>query len=477
MAIVPNFSCTPRTGYNPLTTTFTDLTTGADPVLTKILSNQNLNFSGVATQGKYALASAYNDYLYYSTDYGATWTQVTALGVSVWSGVAISSSHDNFGDKVPTFYACNNTNGRIYRSITEGTSWTYATVTSDITKVKCSADASVVVTAKLLGHVWVSTDYGLTWNERLNSPVSGSIYDLDVSDDSGVGSSAIIISHGTTVWISANTGITWTEQTSLPTNIGYYSVIALYWGDGGARTFYAGGSFFYSPLYKMTSSSDTGTWSILSSIGQKAWQGLSKGLVESAYDRQVVSAVCDSLFYLIDIYDDSYKVYNLAPIPWFRGVAVSNLEPNGCTVIVLSETAPSVRSLYVGKAHITKWYIDSGSGYVLINNFDASLQPFVRTLGTGVHNVKITIDDTSGTEEKQFYINVRAPVLNTVSITQGRIQSWTKQTLVSAPLVTKTHSISVSDGKIVAWTIVNGGTRPDPEVTRTVTILDGYIQP
>lgn len=481
MPIVPNFTGNPRTGYNPLPVTLTNTSTGTDPVFTKVTTPDQLAFTDVATQGKYCLASTSGGFLYYSTDFGVTWSIASPPApTSGWVNVAISSSRDSLGaPKIPVFYACCSTDGKIYRSLDEGISWSGVYVAANLNKVRCCGDGSIVVTkAGTTGFLWISTNYGVTFTDLLSSPASA-VYDLDVSDNNGT--VAIIVSLGTTVTISTDNGVTWVNQLALPNTIGNYSVAALYWGTTGNYNFFAGGNAGNGYLYKMSSNNHTGVWDQQLEFGYRQIFSIRKGLVERQEDREVIGIATWFAgyyrIYLLHVHNSSSLMYPTPGGLAVRPLAISNPEPGGYNLLAAAENLDAThRDLYVGKFHIANWYIDSGSGYSKMSIYNTSLVPFVKEFATGTHSVKLIIDTTSGTEEKINYIAVRAPILNSLVIEEGRIVSWTKTTLVSAPTVTKTHTISISNGKITSWSIFYAGSRPDPEVTRTVVINKGYIQ-
>lgn len=478
MAITPDFSANPVSGYNPLSVTLTDLTTGADPSFVKVTPPDQINISDIVTQGKYALACAYNDFVYYSSDYGATWSMAMTSATTappttdVWSGVALTSTHDIYGDKIPAMYACNNTDGKIYRSLNEGASWTGYSVTSNIVKVRCSADGQIVVTLAIGGHVWISSDNGATYTECLTSPISGTWTDLDVSDNHGLSGGAIIVSEGAVVWISTDLGATWTEQTTLSASQGDYKVAVVYWGDPAAYTFYAGGYYSSSYLQKLNSNDGTGTWVEQTALGQHTWVSLSKGLVEDSGVRQVIAAVIYNVaasdhVVIIDIYDNSFKSFVSSPNFVTKHVAIGNPEPTGYNLIITrAPVSVNLKDLYTATFHIANWFTDYGLGYNPITVYESSLLPFVKVFGTGLYDVKMNIDDGSSYSEiKLAYIEVLEATTTTTET--PTTTTTTTTTTTEAPTTTTSTTTTTTEAPTTTSTTTTTTTTAAPTTTTT----------
>ncbi len=115
--------------------------------------------------------SSGNEYKYYSSDYGVTWTK-PALSENLIYGAAISSdgSHMYFaGDE-------------LYYSIDSGVNWTEINPirSSNFRGIDCSSDGLKVIIGDTLGGVYVSSDAGSTWSESI--PQDG-LYFYDIAMD------------------------------------------------------------------------------------------------------------------------------------------------------------------------------------------------------------------------------------------------------------------------------------------------------
>jgi hypothetical protein len=118
-----------------------------------------------SSDGKNLAVGAQTNYIYTSTDYGATWIQRTGTGTGYW--VSIASSSD--GSKLVAADNGGYTTGYIWTSADGGATWTQRTSAGNLCwrAVACSSDGSFIVAGVNGGHVYVSADSGATWTERI----------------------------------------------------------------------------------------------------------------------------------------------------------------------------------------------------------------------------------------------------------------------------------------------------------------------
>jgi photosystem II stability/assembly factor-like uncharacterized protein len=131
-----------------------------------------------ATAAKQITAS-FGGYVYVSSDYGDTWTQ--KLSSSNWINVAISSD----GQKQ---YAATNSEGKLYRSLDSGNTWTALNTPNGVVGggLSISSDGARIAFHKngFVDQLLIlSEDYGDTWVER---GVSGVYVGAAISTDGGI---------------------------------------------------------------------------------------------------------------------------------------------------------------------------------------------------------------------------------------------------------------------------------------------------
>ena len=267
--------------------TFSDGSTAvsADPPLDYGTFGLNWTQSGSASlvclcvamsaSGQYQIAGQSAGYasnsgtIYYSSNYGQTWTAVTSSPSNSWGTVAMSTSGQ------------------------------YAII--------CVSDNSVSVP----GPVYISSTYGQTWSATTLS-VCGSVaisasgqYMTVVNQSGGVSSSS---ANG--IYISNNYGQSWTRTYSAQ---GTYRVAMSASGQYQYATWYAtGGDNFYSYNYGQTWASMTG----LSALGSATTY--IQGIVCSA-SGQYISAVNGNTFYYSFNYGKTWATATASSVASYNG--------------------------------------------------------------------------------------------------------------------------------------------------------------
>ena len=107
----------------------------------------------VAVAGGYQGGAS--DYIYTSTNSGATFTQRTSAGQRDW--VAATSSSDG------TLLAAAATGGFLYTSTDSGVTWTARASSQNWRGIASSSDGTKLVASALSGLLWTSQDAGVTW--------------------------------------------------------------------------------------------------------------------------------------------------------------------------------------------------------------------------------------------------------------------------------------------------------------------------
>lgn len=229
----------------------------------------------MSASGQYQIAGQSAGYasnsgtIYYSSNYGQTWTAVTSSPSNSWGTVAMSTSGQ------------------------------YAII--------CVSDNSVSVP----GPVYISSTYGQTWSATTLS-VCGSVtisasgqYMTVVNQSGGVSSSS---ANG--IYISNNYGQSWTRTYSAQ---GTYRVAMSASGQYQYATWYAtGGDNFYSYNYGQTWASMTG----LSALGSATTY--IQGIVCSA-SGQYISAVNGNTFYYSFNYGKTWATATASSVASYNG--------------------------------------------------------------------------------------------------------------------------------------------------------------
>ena len=163
---VRGFVYGPSTSYGTTTTDLGSTQVGA--------GKRNWNAVAMSPDGSKLVAAtggngSSSDYLYASTDGGATWTALTAAGKRVWMSVGMSSD----GTKLvaaSTQY--------VFTSTDSGASWTQRTIFGSAHSFRAAAispDGAILAAADndgqnwngtVLGKIYTSTDGGVTWTHE-----------------------------------------------------------------------------------------------------------------------------------------------------------------------------------------------------------------------------------------------------------------------------------------------------------------------
>lgn len=158
-----------------------------------------------SADGSHLVAGVDFDYLYISTDYGATWTPSTGNGTHRWYSSASSADGTKLVAADDVEY--------IYTSTNSGTSWISrpAAGARHWNGLASSADGTKLMAGDTTpGNVWLSSDSGVSWTAQ-TSIGAGSWLALASSAD---GTKLVAASYGGFIYTSANAGASWTQQTA-----------------------------------------------------------------------------------------------------------------------------------------------------------------------------------------------------------------------------------------------------------------------
>lgn len=237
----------------------------------------NKNWSKVAAQpnGQRVVAAVQRGPVYMSNDYGVTFTEVVALGSRWWGQVQISSDGTRIAiaanPDVPNGHP--NT-GRVYVSSDSGATWTYSEMGTTASALSMSRDGRYLVMGAWNGSMYSSSDYGATWTQREASTLRY-YTEMSSSDDGQIVYAATLY---TKVMKSSDYGVTWTQLTNAENKI-YRSIRSSVNGQKIIAVAQTGGTY--------TSQDAGATWLASNTDTNRNWYG--SGI--SADGSQVFGAV------------------------------------------------------------------------------------------------------------------------------------------------------------------------------------------
>lgn len=163
----------------------------------------------ISGDGQYQYVTAYNDYIYRSTNYGVNWASTnTGVGAQEWQSISCSAS----GQRVT---AADSFNGYIYTSSDYGNSWTQRTGPGQQSwsAVAVAPYDGSIQYAAALNQLWKSIDSGISWT-KLQVPFG--VFNINALACSYFGTKIIIqIYHSGYVgfvYSSEDGGYTWTQR-------------------------------------------------------------------------------------------------------------------------------------------------------------------------------------------------------------------------------------------------------------------------
>jgi len=219
----------------------------------------------MSRDGQYQTYCRYGDYLYKSTNWGANWAQVTSAGARNWYAIAVSATgqYQTAGDA--------SSSGYIYRSTNYGVSFTAITGAGArywIFDAAMSNDGQYQfiigndgVSAPFASKIYRSENYGVTW-----LAVQSVQYKRSLACSSS-GQYIIAGTDGGQVWISSDYGDNWSQANLYPSGNTVWDAVAV--SATGQYMFagnYAGSTLsYYSNNYGATwSQSSLGAVSLAS---------------------------------------------------------------------------------------------------------------------------------------------------------------------------------------------------------------------
>lgn len=174
------------------------------------LINSNVGAFGwlgaaMSATGQYIVLCSYG-YVYVSSDFGASFNAIFAIGFAYWSSVAISASGRYIWAVV--------NNGTSFTSGNFGSSWSSASGIPSVSNVAVSGSGQYVTLVSNAGNnVWVSNNFGVSWT----------FISIGGFSSQGVAMSSSgryqIANANNGIWLSSNFGVSFTQIQHF--NIGY----------------------------------------------------------------------------------------------------------------------------------------------------------------------------------------------------------------------------------------------------------------
>jgi len=166
----------------------------------------------ISASGKYQTALGYNTSIYVSSDYGSNWSAVTSVGGKIWYSTCISASGQ---------YQFALTNSTLYLSSDYGFNWSIAlsnTAGGSLTHVAvCASGQYVFVPVNGVTSSYGSEDFGKNW--ILNTiPTSIGFQSTSIS---ATGQYIVAGTYGDGVYISSDFGRNWSNANNLTLSFNY----------------------------------------------------------------------------------------------------------------------------------------------------------------------------------------------------------------------------------------------------------------
>jgi hypothetical protein len=450
-------SAVPTSGSASLTVNFSSGKNQVVP-LDKVPTPDHLQFTDISrlTDTYYMITCAWNDYVYFSTDSGATWVKQTAAGINdgvpgtpvprQWQACAADLNGHNL-------LACvknSSVEGYIWVSNDYSSTWTKVGPKKNWQDIAISGSGQYAIAVTDSGEIWTSNNFGATWVNAISLGVS--INSVEISYDGQV---AICFVYNSTVYISLDRGLTWAGQAPLgSTTCCAISVV------GGIYRFYIG---TYNNYIKYCESDGItiGSWNNLTAAGSRNWITIA---ISSRSFLGIVAVTFTGVIYLSVDQGASFTSYNSSII--IKRISLAQVSGTLQHLRYIVEYEPNVHDLY-SSTYYSSFVWNFGDGR------QAYVQNPTHIYGSGLFTVQLSID-VLPPEIITDYITV-TPTTNTVTIVNGLIKSWTKTGVGSKPVTPNTHTVVVNNGMIESWSISPVGTRGVSH-ENSVNISNGLIQ-
>lgn len=313
----------------------------------------------ISSDGTKAIAGDYTTttgQIYYSSDSGVTWTLSTSSVPGKWISVSISSSGQY---AVGCIFSLSGVGESIYYSSNSGVTWTIASGTINLAweGISISSSGQYAIACAANDSIYYSSDYGHTWTASNSPSTSVSWRGVSISSSGQYGIACN--NSANTIYWSDDYGVTWNlastvsydwERISI-SSTGQYGIVC---PDSG-QIYY---SFDYGKTWVQSLLSvSSGTGVSISSNGQHALACSSGGGGQIYYSSNMSTTYANQD--LTTVFEPLYKYNTWSVIPgqpfitpaFWRGISTSS---TGQYVIACSN-GTSLNRLYYSNNYGVNW--------------------------------------------------------------------------------------------------------------------------
>jgi len=370
-------------------------------------------------------AGAYNSYVFTSTDGGASWTQRAAgSGTRYWQ--ALSSSADGL-----RLLACTSATDWLYVSTNGGATWaSVGTAQRTYSGVASSADGLRLVAVANTGFVYTSTDGGGNWTARSFPPALSASVSVASSSD---GMRLVAGGAGRQLFVSADGGETWAARDGTRS---WQGVAA---SADGTRLFAADGasssSLVYATLVPSCLADADASCNTSALVASRAAVGPSDALVTPRMNSLGSSALGLVNTSGVSLSAGTLSAATLAGWPPTLSVLPLDLRPTPLSRIAAGAfAAPS--SCFAGLPAL--WLSGGPSGLAMqpgclaglggVSSINSATSGVVNASGLGLQ-----LDGTPGAFSLDLLAGINTSALTALDISNRRLADWQPTSVTAFP--------------------------------------------
>ena len=326
----------------------------------------------MSVTGQYQSAAVENGYIYYSWDYGVTWTPSNAFSAT-YINISMSASGQ--------YQSASVNPGNIWRSSDYGVTWTSMIVngSSKNWRVVCmSASGRYRSACANDSYIWYSSDYGDTWTQQ-TTPAAVKYYNGLCMSASGRYQTALVQSGN--IWRSSDYGVNWIEVVSpnIPDINQNWQFVAMSSTGQYQTACVSGGLLYYSIDYgvnwtKLTTPTAKNWWyNSMSSTGKYQVASTSVGTVWGSIDwgKTWFSIISSSSFTYTAVANSSSGEYityggftgNLYTTTVPRIAPINTSSTINATGVINTSSGFTISGVPVGTSTSSYWNLNGSNVY------------------------------------------------------------------------------------------------------------------